>query len=191
VVSRHFQTVRQIRGGETIDIELREQVIEGTVIDAETRQPIAGAIVTVAPDASGPIESLAGEAPADAHGRFRILSAASGRHRVVASAPGFGQTEQAVTLGGRASQQLAFELRRVGQLRVRVIDANTGTALDAHLMVSTPEGTRVPVRAERSPDGEWFVFSLAPGRYRVTSVVHGYEQRVMEVTAPGVVEVGI
>ncbi|HEY0159218.1 MAG TPA: carboxypeptidase-like regulatory domain-containing protein [Thermoanaerobaculia bacterium] len=191
VVSRHFQTVRQLRGGETVDIEMREQVVEGTVVDAETRQPIAGAIVTLAPDASGPIESVAGEAPADAHGRFRILTAAAGRHRALAWAPGFGQSEQVVTLGARAGHTLAFELRRTDQLRVRVKDAKTGTALDAHVIVASADGVRLPVRAERSPDGEWFVFSLAPGSYQLTSVVHGYEQKTTTVTAPGVVEIGM
>ena len=191
VVSRHYQTVRQIRGGETIDIDLREQTIEGTVVDAETRQPVAGAIVTVAPAAAGPMESLAGETPADANGHFRILTAASGLHRVIASAPGYGQAEQAVSLGSSSPRPIAFELRRAEQLRVRVKDANTGTALDAHLVVMTAEGVRVPVRAERSADGEWFVFSLTPGKYRITSVVHGYEQKTVEVTAPGAVEVGM
>lgn len=191
VRSRHFQAVRQIHGGETIDIDLREQSIEGTVIDAETRQPIAGALVTVTPETIGTIESLAGEAPSDANGRFRILTAASGRHRVVASAAGYGQSEQIVSLGAQGPRPLAFELRRARELRVRVSDANTGTALDAHLIVTTPEGARVPVRPERSADGEWFVFSLTPGRYRITSVVHGYEQKVVEVAAPGVVQMGM
>jgi uncharacterized GH25 family protein len=191
VVSRHFQAVRQIRGGETIDIDMREQTIEGTVVDAETRQPIAGAIVTVAPAVGGNIEALAGEAPADPNGRFRIVTAASGPHRVVASAPGYGQVEQAVTLGSSSPRPFAFELQRGGSLRVRVSDASTGTALDAHLILATAEGVRMPVRAERSADGEWFVFSLAPGRYRITSVVHGYEQKTVEATAPGVVEIGM
>jgi protocatechuate 3,4-dioxygenase beta subunit len=188
--SRPFQTVREIRGGESIDIDLREQVVEGTIVDASTRQPIAGAIVTLAPDAAL-IEALAGEAITDASGHYRILTAAAGPHRLIASANGYAQNEQAVTLGGRASQQFSVQLQKVGELRVRAIDAQTGTPLEAHIVVSTLEGDYIPVRAERSADGDWFVFSLSPGRYRVTSVVPGYEQKVIEVTAPGTTEIGM
>ncbi|HEX8251512.1 MAG TPA: hypothetical protein VF846_00080, partial [Thermoanaerobaculia bacterium] len=112
-------------------------------------------------------------------------------HRIIASAPGYAHRAQPVVLGARATQQFAFELQRVGDLRVRVFDAKTGTALEAHLVVTTAEGAYVPVRAQRSADGEWFVMSLAAGKYRITSVVHGYAQKVVEVTAPGNVEIGM
>ncbi|HYO79049.1 MAG TPA: carboxypeptidase regulatory-like domain-containing protein, partial [Thermoanaerobaculia bacterium] len=187
---RHFQTVREVRGGETIDIDVREQSIEGTVVDAETRQPIVGAIVSLAPDANV-MESVAGESITMQNGRFQILTAAAGPHRVVASAPGYAHRAQPVALGARAIQQFAFELQRVPELRVRVYDAKSGTALEAHIVVATLEGAYVPVRAQRSADGEWFVMSLAAGKYRITSIVHGYPQKVVEVTAPGSVEIGM
>ncbi|HEX8255331.1 MAG TPA: carboxypeptidase regulatory-like domain-containing protein, partial [Thermoanaerobaculia bacterium] len=77
VAMRHFQTVSEVRGGETIDIDIREQSIEGTVVDAETRRPIAGAIVTIAPEANV-MESVVGESITMPNGRFQILTAASG-----------------------------------------------------------------------------------------------------------------
>jgi hypothetical protein len=182
-----YQAVRAIRGGETIDIELREQLIEGTVIDAETRQPVAGAMMTLAPDLRL-IESLSGETITDANGRFRILTAASGAHRIIAWANGYAHTAQSVTLGS-GSRQFAFELRRTGELRVRVSDARTNTPLEAHLVLTTPEGGFIPVRAQRSADGEWYVFSLADGTYRLTGIVQGYKQQVVAASAPGEVEI--
>jgi hypothetical protein len=182
-----YQAVRAIRGGETIDIELREQLMEGTVIDAETRLPIPGALVTLAPELAL-MEAHAGETITDANGRFRILTAASGPYRIIAWANGYAHTSQSLTLGS-ASRQFAFELRRSGELRVRISDARTNTPLEAHLIVTTPEGGFIPVRAQRSPDGDWYVFSLADGTYRLTAIVQGYKEQVVAASAPGEIEI--
>src|SRR6185436_12642608 len=85
---RHFTTVRDVRNGDTIDIDLREQVIEGVVVDAATRLPIEGAIVTLVP-AAGAVFVIAGEVPTDANGRFRIATMTSDAHRLIVTAPGY------------------------------------------------------------------------------------------------------
>ena len=190
VASRPFQTVREIRGGETIDIDVREQTIDGTVVDALTGEPIAGAYVTLAP-IGAPAESMTGETIADATGRFRILTAAAGPNLAIAWASGYAQRMQPITLGASRGAQLTFELERIEPLRVRVFDARTGTALESHLVVTTDAGAPVPVRPERSADGESFLFSLSRGRYRVTAVVHGYASKTVEVSAPGNAEIGM
>lgn len=179
---RHFQMVRDIRGGETIDFDLREQVIEGSVVDAVTRQPIAGAIVTLAPVG---LTSITAEMPADANGRFRMVAASSGALRLVASAPGYAQRMLPVS---SSAAHYAFELTPAQDLRIRVLDARTGTPLDAHIVVSDESGL-LPVRPRRSADGTVYLFSLAPGKYRVLAVVQGYQQKTVEVTAPGAVDI--
>lgn len=187
VVTRHYQAVREVRGGETVDIDLREQTVEGVVLDAETRQPVSGAFVTLAPEAA--VESVAGETITDAVGRFRIPTAAAGAFRVIAWSNGYAQRAIPLTLGSSSPRSLTFELTRAEPLRVRVVDSRTGTPLEAHLTVTTIDGTLIPVRPDRSPDGESFVYSLAPGKYRLTSIVHGYQPVSQEVTAPGEVNV--
>jgi protocatechuate 3,4-dioxygenase beta subunit/uncharacterized GH25 family protein len=184
---RNYESVREVRGNETIDIDIREQTIEGVVVDAETRAPLAGAIITLAADAK--VETYAGEGFTDANGRFRIVTAAQGAHRIIASAPGYAHRSQTLNLGGATHPQLAFELARAEDLRVRVIDAKTGTALEAHLVLETLEGMMLPVRVQRSPEGAFFTFSVAPGKYRLTTVVHGYTTKTIEVTSPGLVTV--
>jgi protocatechuate 3,4-dioxygenase beta subunit len=181
---RHFQTVREVRGGETIDIDLREQVIEGSVVDAVTRQPVAGALVTLAP-ASGALTSVAAEVPTDANGRFRIATTTAGSLRLIASAQGYAQ--RVVPVSG-SSSQYAFELTPVGDLRIRVLDARTGTPLDAYLVFGDENGI-IPARPRRSADGTAFLYSLAPGRYRVTAAVQGYTTKTIEVTAPGAADI--
>jgi protocatechuate 3,4-dioxygenase beta subunit len=193
--SRGAQLVREIRGNETIDIELREQTLEGVIVDAQTRAPIAGAFVTLVPELpigmpSRPArnamstEILTGETMTDANGGFRIVTAASGSHRIIASARGYAHRMQPIQLGSARSQQLAFELTKASELRVRVFDAKTNTPLEAHLVI---EG--LPVRSDRAPDGMTFTFSLAEGKYRVTAVVHGYPSKTVEAIAPGAIDI--
>jgi 5-hydroxyisourate hydrolase-like protein (transthyretin family) len=184
----NIQLVREIRGGETIDIELREQTIEGTVIDAATRQPLQGVRVTLAPE-NAPAEWYAGEVITDPNGRFRLLTAATGVYRFVAWARGYAQRAQLVPLGNARPPQLTFELAKTDDLRVRVLDAKSGTPLGAHVVVASADGTFLPVRCERDQDGVSNVCSLAPGKYRLTVVVQGYTERKLEVTAPGSVDV--
>jgi len=183
LVTRQYQTIHEFTASETFDIDIREQALEGTVVDTVTREPLIGALVTLATVGSN-LGSYAGETPTDASGRFRIVTAASGPHRVVASYPGYAHSAQTLNLGGTRSSQLSFELTKTAPLTVKVVDAKTGMPLDAHIDLQG-----LPVRPERSPDGTTFVFSLAPGKYRLTVVVQGYDQQTVEVSAPGAVEV--
>jgi len=184
------QSIRTIRGGETIDVDLREQTVEGTVVDAATREPIAGAVVTLVPE-NAVTQSVLGETITDANGRFRLLTAASGANRVMASAHGYAQLAERVTLGGTRIAPVALALQPGSELRVRTLDARTGTPLEAHLVIALPGGSPLPVRFQRSADGETHVFSLAPGEYVLTAVVHGYKTKVVTVRAPGKVDVGL
>ena len=181
---RHFQMVRVIRGSETIDFELREQAIEGSVVDAVTRQPIAGANVTLAPVG---MMSITGEVQTDANGQFRLVVSAAGTLRLIASAAGYGQRTQIVS---SSATQYAFELTPAEDLHIRVLDARTNVPLDGHLVVLHETGV-LPVRARRSADGTTYLFSLAPGKYRVMVMVQGYEPKTVEVTAPGVVDIAM
>jgi uncharacterized GH25 family protein len=180
---RQFSAIRDIRGGESIDLDLREQVLEGTVVDASTRQPIAEALVTLMPVGIAST-SVAAEMQTDALGRFRIATAGSGAHQVIASAPGYGHRTTTLNLGASPAP-MTFELSPVSQLRVRILDARTETPLDGHVWIANLDGSYVPVRADRSTDGATHLFSVAPGKYRVSANVFGYEQQSIEVTAPG------
>ena len=179
---RAFHTVRQVRGGDTIDIDLREQTIEGTVVDAHTRQPIEGAMVTLAPPA---MTSITAEVPTDASGRFSVVTAIGGPLRLIASAGGYAQRTMAVS---SAAQHYAFELVPVPDFTVRVLDKRNGTPLEAHLVFADETGI-LTMRPRRSADGTTYHFSVAPGKYRVIAVVQGFPQKTVEVTAPGAVEI--
>jgi hypothetical protein len=189
VMATNFSMVREIRGGETIDIELRDQTIEGIVLDAETRQPITAFVNLDVAATASPEPYVSGSAMTDPNGRFRITTSAMGPHRVTVFAHGYGHHTQPITLGGTAMAPLAFELRRVGDLRIRVIDARTGAALGAHIIVADERGQMLPVRPMQMPGDPVTRLSLAPGRYRITAVVQGYSARTVTATAPGTVDI--
>jgi hypothetical protein len=178
-----FQSLRALRGGETIDIDFTERTIAGTVVDALTQQPLAGALVSVVADERSAGETIA-EGTTDASGTYRISLAGAGAHRVIASAPGHAQRSERVVLDRAQAMRIEFALPSATPLRVRVADTRTDIPLDGWVTIAAPDGV-LPVRPERSADGEWWIFSVAPGEYRVTAVVPGYTTRTTRVTAPG------
>ncbi|HEY0370641.1 MAG TPA: carboxypeptidase-like regulatory domain-containing protein, partial [Thermoanaerobaculia bacterium] len=179
---RQYTTVREIRGGETIDIDLREQVFEGTVVDALTRQPVEGALVTLSPPA---MANVVAEVPTNAAGRFRIATAAAGPLRIIVSAPGYAQR---MAMASSSSSQYAFELSPGAEVRIRVLDKSTGAPLGAHLILSDDTGI-LTVRQRLTGDGGTFVFSVAPGKYHVLAVVQGYAAKTVDVEAPGAIDI--
>ena len=186
--NRSFRTVREIRSGDTVDIDLREEVIEGTVVDAVTRLPVAGALVILAP-AAGVMMPILAEVTADAGGRFHLITAATGPLRLTVSAHGYAQRTQPLSGSTTGlSAQYAFELTPAPDLPIRVLDARTGTPLDAQIIFSDAAGI-LPVRPRRSADGTTYLFSVAPGTYRVLVYVQGYPLKTVDVTAPGAADV--
>lgn len=179
---RHYTTIRDIRGSETIDIDLREQVLEGTVVDARTRQPVEGAMVTLSPAG---MPTIIAEVQTDSTGRFRVATAIAGALRMVVSAPGYAQST-AVVSGSTTSY--SFELGPAAELRVRVVDGKTGAPLDAHVIVSDDNGV-ITMRPRRSADGATLLFSLAPGKYHVMAIVQGYSPKTVDAEASGAVDI--
>lgn len=193
VMSRHYQTVRDIRGSETFDIHIAEQSIEGIVLDAGSGQPIRGAMVTLVPREAmqSEIPAVSAETMTDAGGRFTMIAGASGPHLLIASANGYAQRSQELTAGGGTPVRAQFELAPAGELRVRVIDARNATPLEAHLVLADEKGLFLPMRPRRTPDGTETIFSLAPGRYRVKVQSMGYREKTVEVTAPGAIVISM
>ena len=182
----HYRTTREIRGNETIDFDLRSHVIEGTIIDAATRQPIAGAMIAVVPHAGSMAFTPLDYARTLADGRFRIATTFSDPHRLIVTAEGYAHRTQPVASIGT---QYTFELSPASDLAVRVIDSQSGAPLEARVIVSDESGY-LPMKARVSDDGLTHLLAVAPGTYRV-SVFVGNHVKVVEATAPGAVEVTI
>jgi hypothetical protein len=183
---RAYTSVRDVRGGERIDVDLRELTLDGVVLDATTRLPIPTAFVTLTPSAATAVMPIVAEVPVAPNGTFRIATTSTGPYRLIASAQGYAHKVLPVS---QASSQHTLELTPVAEFRVRVLDAATRSALDAHITLHESDGAYVPARPVRSVDGTTYAFSLAPGKYRLTVIAQGYQYRTMEVTAPGTMDV--
>ena len=184
----YYQTIREIDASTTIDIDVRELTLRGEVVDAVTRQPIAGAVVTLTPSMAG-VDMRAGETMSGPDGRFELSTSAAGAHNLVVAAPGYAHTLRAVSLDGVATPPMVLELSAAEPLIVRVVDARSGTPLEAHLAIASKDGVLIPANGRRSMDGTESSFSLAPGSYRVTAIVEGYGEKSVDITAPGVIEI--
>jgi hypothetical protein len=186
VASGKLQMVREVRGGDTIDIELREQAVEGTVVDAAARQPLKGIRVVLVADAMG--MSFAGETVTDATGSFRILTAGSGSHLLIAAGTGYVNRSQKLQLTGTSPTAVTFALPKADPLRVRVIDARTGTPLRGHVTAAGADPAMLPLDCEDA-DGISYVCWVPAGKCLLTVMVEGYADRQVEAHAPGTMDV--
>ena len=186
--NRGYQAVHTIDGSKRIDIELREEIIQGLVLDAVTRRPISGAVVTLfAP--SDPEPGMFGESFTGADGRFQIRTGASAQLRLSASAQGYGQQSMPL-LPGSGTRDLLLELSPAGESRIRVVDARTGTPLEASVTFADESGAFTAARVERAFDGTLTV-TLTPGRYLVTAWVAGFGTARVPFNAPGAIDIAV
>ena len=187
LVAGKLQMVREVRGGDTIDIELREEAVEGTVVDAATSRPLQGVTVTLVADAMG--QSFAGSNATDTNGRFHILTAGSGSHLLIASGAGYVNRSRSLQLSGTGRTVVAFELPKADPLRVRVVDAGTGTPLQARVNAVSADQSVLPLDCAEDADGISYVCWVPAGNCRVTVTVPGYADRAVEVIAPRTIDI--
>lgn len=177
-----FDVRREVRGGARLDLDLRKKTIEGLVIDAATRQPIANARIAFGNEDS--VFLGVETRTTDASGRFR-MDVQEMRH-VYASAPGYAPKAASAQSG----QTLVIALDPAAELHVRATDAQSGTPLEIRFRLQDDRGAFVHADPERSADGTTWRFSLSPStKYTLTITADGYETKILQVTAPGNLDV--
>ena len=126
-----------------------QATLRGTVVEAGTRRPLAGADVFAA----------GAQVAADAQGRFE-LRVPSGEVEVRAGAPGFGESRQRVRLDPRGSADVTLYLRRteVGDYSAlvegsRPEDAPTRRTLRHEELVNVPGSLNDPIRVVQNLPG--------------------------------------
>ena len=173
-----FIVRREVRGGARLDLDLQKKTIEGLVIDAATRQPIANARIAFGDEDS--VFAGLDTRTTDASGRFR-MDVQEFWH-VYASAPGHAPKAAAAQSG----QTLVIALDPAAELNVRVTDARSGAPLETQFQLQDDRGTFVYGDPERSADGTTYRFFLSPStKYTLTITADGYETQIFQVTAPG------
>jgi hypothetical protein len=143
--------------------------IAGTVLDAETRQPIRGATVCC----------FVANAQTDSLGNYLIAGLSPGRYRVRAIKTGYVTAyypESVEVVHGRVTADIDFALVRTGAQRGsisgRVTDSRSGHLIvGAEVRASGPHGSRAVLQCTTG----YRIDSLLPGKYRVSATANGYE----------------
>lgn len=88
---------------------LGAQIVSGTLMEAESRSPIAGGLMTLIDDDSAGVARV----ETDSAGRFSLTIPRSGSYRVHAQRPGFRDVgSSALGIGARDTVQVEFTLAR-------------------------------------------------------------------------------
>jgi uncharacterized GH25 family protein len=154
-------------GGEAVEIRLHASApVAGTVQDAETKEPLAGALV-VAGDAVG--------ARTGPDGAFRVEAAPAGPVQVTATAPGFGTGTAMAGKSARRREGLVLLLGPVSSVAGVVLAPDGAPAAGADVAVEVlaevPGSGKVPTDTLAGKAGE-------DGKFRVEAVPVGQALRV-------------
>jgi protocatechuate 3,4-dioxygenase beta subunit len=158
--------------------------IRGTVIDADTRQPIPGARVRV--------PSLArAQAYTDAKGAYALRSLAEGNYKLYVSKDGYGfHVVGNVKVQEGSETVLDLELQPAATVRLRVVDRSGDPVAGQFILSIRPigsgGGTRIGTNLQAGADGRATYRQIVPGRYALAVHVAGRgEGRVEAEIRPG------
>lgn len=167
-------------GGE-LDIEMKGAGVRGKVLDASTRQPIVGAMVTLQQ------KSLEGgrwndeSAATSQSGEFTIDTVPEGSFVIRARKDGYSSEARDVQVGPHGAD-VELLLTSASELRMRFFDARSGKPVSANLLVfDAAERIVFEGRPRETADGDYKV-GLTPGSYRM--VVGGRGTQTVRVSVP-------
>jgi hypothetical protein len=145
--------------------------ISGTVTDAGTTDPIAGATVT---DGTR-------SATTDTNGNYTIYYVPEGTYTVTASADGYNSVSQSVVVVSENTTNLDFALTAIayGAIHGTATDFATGNPIEG---ATVTDGTR---SATTDSTGYYLINDVPEGDYTVTASATGYEDASQLVTVTG------
>jgi Carboxypeptidase regulatory-like domain/Phosphoesterase family len=135
--------------------------IAGSVVDAQTSQPIAGATVSDGIDAS---------VTTDASGDYVIENVTPNTDTVTASKSGYVTATTSVTVASSASTQQNFSLNEDGGVTGTVTDSVTHAAIPNASVTCTCQGPATTTNSS----GVYTFTLIAPGSYTITVTATGY-----------------
>jgi hypothetical protein len=189
-----YTTSYTVSGSGNFDIEMRGTTVTGTVIDADTGEPIGDSLVTLTlADGQAGARFLSPSILTDSTGTFILESVTPGNYRARAEKNGYAQQVLDLIVSDRGTQDVRFRIGRQEGLRVRIVDARDGRTLNAYI-TAVDASNRPALERPSGPaaDGS-FPLPLGPGTYRLTINSPGYAPQEMNVSvpAPGEVRVGL
>jgi protocatechuate 3,4-dioxygenase beta subunit len=181
-----YSTAYTVRGSATFDIEYRTGSIRGSVVDAETSEPLAYATVMVRP--SGQRNSYSFMSPtvsSDAAGTFVAESIPPGSYSVTASKDGYASDVRQLTVSDRG-EELHVKLSRGDAVLLRTVDGRSGQPVPARVWVYDAQNRliREPEMFRGGTDDGEVKLPLAPGSYTTTVRANGYAAVNLRIQSP-------
>ncbi|MBU7592485.1 carboxypeptidase regulatory-like domain-containing protein [Metabacillus halosaccharovorans] len=166
---------------ETVNASLlpNPAALNGTVINVQTGIGISGALVRVF-DLNGTLikSSLTTEI-----GQYTITGLSPGSYSVIASAEGFGNMINVITLSQGEIETLDFALsQQFADLSGTVRDAASGQTIQSALVQVFRIGTELPIASVFTDgNGDYFITGLEPREYRVVFTADNYSSEVFRI----------
>ncbi len=172
--------------------------ISGTVLDQNTKAPIAGAVVfafpekpgnTTPPNPAGAKFPLIGKT--DSLGQYKITNVPSGKFFVLAEARGYlnefwqeaADAAQAkpveVPESGEVSN-IDFTLEKGGAISGLVVSASDGSPIGGAQVLAWSNAGAAPARVETARDGKYRIGGLRAGEYLVYVEAKGFKPQFFE-----------
>jgi hypothetical protein len=151
------------------------------VLDADTSMPIVG--VRVSARLPQPAQSSR-FATSDNDGRFALDVVPDGAIEVHAERDHYTPANVTVNVSGGASQPVEIRLGKGSSAAVRIVDAGTGTELDAFVSLFDSKNKVVATGMNREEDGAIHIWA-GPGQYTARVNATGYLPQSVGVTIPG------
>lgn len=182
--STPYATAYTVRGSATFDIEYRTGSIRGTVVDAETSEPLADASIQIRPGAQEDSFLRPRAAMTDAAGTFLLQSIPPGRYFVTSAKDGYGSDLREVTVGERG-EELQVKLSKNEGLTLKLIDARSGQPVTGMVWVFDAQNRLVyePQFGRGTESGE-LKLPLAAGAYTAAVMAYGYASVNLRLQSP-------
>ncbi|MCA8970141.1 MAG: carboxypeptidase regulatory-like domain-containing protein [Planctomycetes bacterium] len=180
----------------TID---KGRVLEGTVRDAVTKQPIVDAIVRVMPPDLNAIQPTPGledgyEAHTDTNGRYRFDGLPAGPFQMSAFAKGYGSyVKTDVALEDKVPPQTEdIELPKGFEISGFVVD-EAGHGVPRARVEATPLSSMSPTPGSTfsNKDGSFSILGLTEGEFIVSAIASGFSKNERKPVSAGTKDVTI
>ncbi|HEX6098282.1 MAG TPA: carboxypeptidase regulatory-like domain-containing protein [Thermoanaerobaculia bacterium] len=184
--STAYSTAYTVRGSATFDIDYRTSSIRGTVVDAETNEPLTNASIQVRAGSQNESFTMPRVATTDAAGTFVFDSVPSGRYSVTSAKDGYGSVVREVTVSERG-EELQVKLSRNDGVTLKLVDARSGQPVVGRVWVYDAQNRVVHepsyVFGSGVESGE-VKLPLAAGSYTGSVMANGYAPVNLRLQSP-------
>ncbi|HEX9492292.1 MAG TPA: carboxypeptidase-like regulatory domain-containing protein, partial [Thermoanaerobaculia bacterium] len=175
----NYQTKYTVTGPATFDIDIHGATLHGRVTDASTSAPIAEAEVWILNNEA----RIRKNAVSDSEGKFAMEAVPDASYELHATLAKYSPAAQTVVVAAGNAPDVEVHLEHGQETTIRVVDAQSGAALQANAAVWDGR-KQLATGASQSSDSA-IHFWLQPGHYKASIYSRGYMTQFVDLPVPG------